>query len=198
MSCCGATSPDVDSIQVSRDPSGKLPPPEQIRDDNAVIFGYRYAAGAFVDDDRNGPDDFIDPRKPSGRPGSRAPHLVVTHAGAPVSTIDLFADRWVLISGRDGKGWSDCVRRSSSARALGVVWHGIQPAGDLEDMANRFSTAYGVGTDSAVLIRPDGFIAWRHANLQTARERSTTLSNDCRSHLLSAQENTSNDRRRAA
>jgi putative polyketide hydroxylase len=146
-----------------KDPSRKLPPPEQIRDDNAVIFGYRYRAGAFVDDGRNGTDDlFEDPRNPSGRPGSRAPHLVVTHGGAPVSTIDLFADRWVLISGRDGNGWSDCVRRSSAARALGVVWHGIQPAGDLEDVANRFSTAYGVGTDSAVLIRPDGFIAWRH------------------------------------
>jgi putative polyketide hydroxylase len=97
-----------------------------------------------VDDGGNGADDrFEDPRNPSGRPGSRAPHLVVTHGGASASTIDLFAFRWVLISGRDGNGWSDCVRRSSAARALGVVWHGIQPAGDLEDVANRFSNAYG-------------------------------------------------------
>ena len=79
-----------------------------------------------------------------------------------MSTIDLFADRWVLVSGRDGNGWSDCVRRSSVARALGVEWYGIQPAGNLEDAAGRFSTAYGVGTDGAVLIRPDGFVAWRH------------------------------------
>ena len=148
-----------------KDPSRKLPPPEQITDDNLVIFGYRYPTGAFVDDGRNGTDDlFEDPRVPSGRPGSRAPHFVVTHGGAPVSTIDLFADRWVLISGRDGNRWFDCMRGSSSARALGVVWHGIEPAGDLEDVANRFSTAYGVGSDGAVLIRPDGFIAWRHAN----------------------------------
>src|SRR5215203_260692 len=146
-----------------KDPSRKLPPPEKIRDDNAVIFGYRYPSGAFVDDSRNGTNDlFEDPRNPSGRPGSRAPHLVVTHGEAPVSTIDLFADRWVLISGRDGSVWSDRARRSSAARALGVVWHGIQPAGDLEDVANRFSTAYGVEADGAVLIRPDGFIAWRH------------------------------------
>jgi putative polyketide hydroxylase len=146
-----------------KDPSRRLPPPEPIRDDSAVIFGYRYPAGAFVDDGRNGTDDLLeDPRNPSGRPGSRAPHLLVTDGGAPVSTIDLFADRWVLISGRDGNGWSDCVRCSSTARALGVVWHGIQPAGDREGVADRFSTTYGVGTDGAVLIRPDGFIAWRH------------------------------------
>lgn len=145
-----------------KDPSRKLPPPEPIVDDNAVIFGYRYPAGAFVDDGRTDADNlFEDPRSPSGRPGSRAPHLVVTHDGAPVSTIDLFADRWVLMSGPDGDAWSDCVQRSSAARALGVVWHAIQPAGELEDAANRFSTAYGVGTDGAVLIRPDGFIAWR-------------------------------------
>jgi putative polyketide hydroxylase len=147
-----------------KDPSSKLPPPEQIRDDNAVIFGYRYPAGAFVDDGREGTNEiFEDPRNPSGRPGSRAPHLVVTHGGEPVSTIDLFADRWVLASGPEGKVWSDCVRRSSAARALGIVWHGVQPAGDLDDVAHRFSTAYGVGPDGAVLIRPDGFIAWRHA-----------------------------------
>ena len=151
-----------------KDSSRRLPPPAPITDDNAVIFGYRYPAGAFVDDGRNGGDDvFEDPRTPSGRPGSRAPHLVVTDRGAPVSTIDLFADRWVLMSGPDGNGWSDCVRRSSLAGALGVACHGIRPAGNLEDHANRFSTAYGVGTDGAVLIRPDGFIAWRHITAAT-------------------------------
>jgi hypothetical protein len=70
---------------------------------------------------------------------------------------------------------------SPSARALGVVWQGIQPAGDLQNVANRFSTAYGVGTDGAVLIRPDGFIAWRHANQADAREHSTMRLIDCRS-----------------
>ena len=145
-----------------KDPSGRLPPPEPVRDDQAVIFGYRYPTGAFVDDGRNGAEEvFEDPRHPTGRPGSRAPHFIVAERGAQASTIDLFADRWVLMSGPDGNRWSDCVRRSSLAGALGVVWHGIHPAGNLEDVANRFATAFGVGTDGAVLIRPDGFIAWR-------------------------------------
>jgi putative polyketide hydroxylase len=147
-----------------KDPSRRLPPPESIRDDHAVIFGYRYASGAFVDDGNGADDLFEDPHTPSGRAGSRAPHLVVKHLGEQVSTIDLFADRWALVSGPNGNGWSDAVRRSSAARALGVVWYGIQPAGDLEDVADRFSAAYGVGPAGAVLIRPDGFIAWRHAD----------------------------------
>jgi hypothetical protein len=145
-----------------KDPSRRLPPPEPITDDSAVIFGYRYPAGAFVEDGRSNKDDlFEDPRHPSGRPGSRAPHLVVADRGVQTSTIDVFADRWVLLSGPEGHGWSDCVSRSSLAGALGVVRYGIRPVGDLEDHANRFASAYGVGTGGAVLIRPDGFIAWR-------------------------------------
>jgi hypothetical protein len=128
-----------------------------------VIFGYRYPAGAFVADDTGADDLFEDPRTPSGRPGTRAPHLVVKHRGAPVSTIDLFSDRWVLLAGSRGKDWADWVSRSPSARALGVETHGLAPAGSLEDVAHRFEAAYGVEAGGAVLIRPDGFIAWRHA-----------------------------------
>ena len=160
-----------------KDPSRKLPAPEPIRDDNAVIFGYRYPTGAFVDDSGTGEDDlFEDPRNPSGRPGSRVPHLLVTQGGARVSTIDLFSDRWVLVSGPKGNEWSTWVQRSSACRGLNVVWHGIAPAGELADTADRFSTAYGVESDGAVLIRPDGFIAWRHRTSgDGARGLNTTL-----------------------
>jgi hypothetical protein len=146
-----------------KDPARRLPPPEPIVEDDAIIFGYCYQAGAFVAGDADSAGGtFDDPRRPSGRPGSRAPHLAVRHQGAAVSTIDLFADRWVLVSGSDGGGWYDCVRRSAAAGAVGVLWHGIQPAGELEDVANRFTIAYGVQADGAVLIRPDGIVAWRH------------------------------------
>ncbi len=147
-----------------KDPGRRLPPPEPIKNDNAVIFGYRYEAGAFVDDGSGGAEDlFEDPRTPSGRPGSRAPHLVVIHRGRPVSTIDLFSDRWVLVSGPRGGDWSGWVRGRSAARLPGLVWHGIGPAGHLEDVAEQFSAAFGVESDGAALIRPDGFIAWRGA-----------------------------------
>src|SRR5262249_40443522 len=49
-----------------KDPSRRLPPAAPIRDDNAVIFGYRYPAGAFVSDGQSGRDDrFEDPPNPS-------------------------------------------------------------------------------------------------------------------------------------
>jgi putative polyketide hydroxylase len=151
-----------------KDPGRKLPPPEQIVDDNAVIFGYRYPAGAFVPERDAPPTElFQNPRALSGEPGSRAPHVVVEHDGAPASTIDLFAGTWVLAFGPKGSLWLDLVRRSRTAAGISLACHGMYPAGDLRDTNERWSAAYGVDADGAVLIRPDGFVAWRRRTADT-------------------------------
>lgn len=175
-----------------KDPSRKLPPPEPIVDDNAVIFGYRYPAGAFVAEHDTGPLDlFENPRALSGRPGSRAPHLIVKRAGKEVSTVDLFAGKWVLCGSPEGHAWPNLLSQSPSAVPLGVMWHGIEPAGDLQDINHRWSAAYGIDTDGAVLIRPDGFVAWRRRKadgsaqsaLDAACDRMLMLDDDSRSDL---------------
>jgi 2-polyprenyl-6-methoxyphenol hydroxylase-like FAD-dependent oxidoreductase len=145
-----------------KDPGRKLPPPEPIADDNAVIFGYRYPAGAFVaEHGEDTPSLFADPHALSGSPGTRAPHIVVEQAGRAISTIDLFAGRWVLAFGPQGSAWPDLLKRSRSAGGIDVVGYGMAPAGNLRDGEVRWRTAYGVDDDGAVLIRPDGFVAWR-------------------------------------
>jgi 2-polyprenyl-6-methoxyphenol hydroxylase-like FAD-dependent oxidoreductase len=147
-----------------KDPSRKLPPPEPIVDDMAVIFGYRYPTGAIVSDGAGSRDDlFENPRTSPPQPGSRAPHVIVKRAGNDVSTVDLFAGRWVLVSGPKGTIWREILERSP-AGTLGVVCHGMAPAGDLQDVNGRWSAAFGVGDEGAVLIRPDGFVAWRRAD----------------------------------
>ena len=154
-----------------KDPHRTLPEPEPIVEDNAVIFGYCYPSGAFIGESDQPSNMFDDPRAPSGRPGSRAPHVLVRRDGAEVSTIDLAANKWVLLYGPQGHVWPDVLRRSPTADAFRVLHSGMRPAGELADVAGRWSAAYGVDPDGAVLIRPDGFIAWRcHAagrNAQT-------------------------------
>ena len=145
-----------------KDPGMKLPPPAPIVDDHAVIFGYRYSSGAFVADDAAAADEpFENPRTPSGRPGSRAPQLTVEREGQRLSTIDLFAGHWVLATGPAGSPWLDVARGLATPGAAGLQCHGVGPAGDLLDVEQRWSAAYGVPSNGAVLIRPDGFIAWR-------------------------------------
>ncbi len=143
-----------------KDPSRKLPVPEPIVDDFNVIFGYRYPAGAFVADDGDPGDGlFEDPRAPSGRPGSRAPHVAVQCGHERVSTVDLFNNRWVFVAGPHGQAWQRAAISSLPGAQFDVATHRI--GGDLRDVEDRWSQAYGVAADGAVLIRPDGFIAWR-------------------------------------
>lgn len=144
-----------------KDPGRKLPPPEPIVEDNSVIFGYRYPVGAFVVEDDAGGSPFENPRSPSARPGSRAPHVVVERAGERVSTIDLFANQWVLACGSNGRSWNELVNRSRPASLLGV---------DVRGVDGRVERAYGIDSDGALLIRPDGFIAWRRGNASGATQ----------------------------
>ena len=143
-----------------KDPSKKLPPAEPIVDDYAVMFGYHYRSGALISDDHDAPGDaFEDPRTPSAWPGSRAPHLVVEHAGKKVSTVDLFAGRWTLAAGIAGSSWCEAGRRVGQAIGLQCYWTGSE--GNVRDFENRWAASYGVEQDGALLIRPDGFVAWR-------------------------------------
>jgi hypothetical protein len=50
-----------------------------------------------------------------------------------------------------------------AADALGVPVHAhtIGNGGEVHDPAQRWQAAYGVEPDGAVLIRPDGHVAWR-------------------------------------
>jgi putative polyketide hydroxylase len=145
------------------DPSKKLPPAEPIVDDYRVMFGYRYPSGALIPEngDRSTDTFFEDPRKPSGRPGTRAPHLVVERSGERVSTIDLFAGQWVLFAGPAGIAWCDAARRVSAYTPFDLQLFRAGSDGDLRDVENRWATVYGADSAGTVLIRPDGFIAWR-------------------------------------
>jgi hypothetical protein len=63
----------------------------------------------------------------------------------------------VLLTGADGAAWNDA--------AAGLSVHRVGEDGDLQDTEGRFADAYGIGADGAVLLRPDGFVAWRSRDL---------------------------------
>lgn len=78
------------------------------------------------------------PNESKGRPGSRAPHLWLSEG---CSTLDLLGRDYVLLAGPQWNGITD------------IQVHRItEPA---------FPAAYGITPSGAVLVRPDGFIAWR-------------------------------------
>ena len=114
-----------------------------------------------------------DPHHPTGRPGARVPHVMLEQDGAPVSTLDLAGGGFALLTGTHGKPWADAAARSN--RPL-RAWR-AGPDGDVTDPGGEFEAALGIGTEGAVLLRPDGVIGWRSTGLDAeSRTRRSTRS----------------------
>ncbi|MFJ6563146.1 FAD-dependent oxidoreductase [Streptomyces sp. NPDC091412] len=132
-----------------------------------VALGYRYASRAMVG--ANAEDPVIpDVLCLNGEPGSRAPHLWVTRDGAKVSTVDLYERSFVLLCGRPG--WRTAARgvgaRLNVPLDVYSIGDGVEYDLDTGGAAD-WSSVYGVAQEGAVLVRPDGFVAWR-AEAETA------------------------------
>jgi putative polyketide hydroxylase len=123
-------------------------------DPATLLFGARFPAGAVAREPGDDGDPFEDPRAPTGRPGSRAPHVRL-RADGQLSTADLFGTHFVLLAGPDGPDWRAAVAGSDQ-----LAFYQIG-RGPIVDVDHAWAGRYGVTSRGAVLVRPDGLIAWR-------------------------------------
>ncbi|MFN8594086.1 MAG: FAD-dependent monooxygenase [Thermomicrobiales bacterium] len=122
----------------------------------AVTFGYRYRSTAV--DGASADALALSPSGLNGQPGTRAPHLWLCKGREPVSTIDLFGHDFVLLAGRAGHAWTNAV----ATNTLGAVTaYRIGDDSEVSDPSGAWEAAYGISPAGAVLVRPDGFVAWR-------------------------------------
>jgi hypothetical protein len=143
------------------DPGKKLPRSEPLVDDFNVIFGQLYPGGALVAERETANSAFEDPRTPSGRPGTRAPHLWLHGDDGPVAVHDLIGRDFLLLADMDGRSWNEAA---ASATRQGTVAVRCVRVGEVDgdsELPDRFRSSYGLRPGGAALIRPDGFIAWR-------------------------------------
>ena len=94
-----------------------------------------------------------------GRPGTRAPHVWLQRNGQRISTLDLFDGPFVLLVGNDGGAWLTAAQQVQPPLPLRA--YQIGTSGDVQAESDWLS-AYGIQSAGAVLVRPDGYIAWRH------------------------------------
>ena len=120
-----------------------------------LLFGARFPAGAIAAEADDDAAAFEDPRAPTGRPGSRAAHVRLRRGGQDLSTTDLFGPGFVLLARPQGESWAAAA---GGPDQLAVHRIGGGPPADTED---AFGRRYRVGDAGAVLVRPDGVIAWR-------------------------------------
>ncbi|MGE5222283.1 MAG: FAD-dependent monooxygenase [Omnitrophica WOR_2 bacterium] len=133
-----------------------------------LVFGITYDSPVIVPDG-TAPEKFANPVNdyaPSARPGSRAPHVWLERAGEYISTLDLFGSDFVLLAGARGSGWCEATKSVSGSQGVPVQAFQIGPQGDLGDPDHAWVRTYGVEEDGAVLVRPDGYVAWRCAALK--------------------------------
>ncbi|GCD96570.1 FAD-dependent oxidoreductase [Embleya hyalina] len=134
-----------------------------------VVLGYRYASAAVLGADPELPVLPERFRPPNGEPGTRAPHLWLRRNDTRVSTLDLYETSPVLLvgAGPAGAAWQRSAQRAS--RRLGVPVAVYRVGTEAETAVVDLVTApdvdwaevHGVTDEGAVLVRPDGFVAWR-------------------------------------
>lgn len=131
----------------------RVPRTDPLLDDGALVFGYRYRSTAVIDAPPG--DEPLLPKETTGQPGTRAPHVHVMVGDRKCSTVDLYGTRFVLLTGSAGRPWADAARQVALDAEVYVAGEDLAAEGD------QFESAHGIGPDGALLIRPDGFVAWR-------------------------------------
>ncbi|MBV9338479.1 MAG: FAD-dependent monooxygenase [Solirubrobacterales bacterium] len=131
-------------------------------DDFAMEIGYRYNSPAVVLEPEDDRALHQHPRESKARPGSRAPHVFVEWGGRRMSTLDLLGRNFVLLLAPGGGAWRGAAGAAAKKLGLPLDSHVIPD--------QQFPDAYGITGTGAILVRPDGFVAWRAADGTAASE----------------------------
>ncbi len=126
-------------------------------------FGYAYRSERILDEGGDPAPREITTYTPSAAPGGRAPHCWLRRpGGSSLSTIDLFKDlRFTLLAGRQGHAWLRAFRTAAAQAGLDAAAYTVGPDADLIDHQGAFHDLYEISPQGAVLVRPDGHVAWR-------------------------------------
>ncbi len=138
---------------------------------HGVDLGYRYGGSLSLDcahaTDELCPSDLV--YRPSTVPGCRLPHAWLQRDGCLLSSLDLIGtDHLCLLvdpAWRDD--WEEALRQARDALSYPVtlLCVGDGEGADATPEDNLWFERRGVDSSGAVLIRPDGHVAWRSRSL---------------------------------
>ena len=94
------------------------------------------------------------------RPGAKIPHVwLVDETGRKVSTLDVTQNgKFTLVTGLSGQAWAT----AASKLDLPFLRTVIIGAKGTEDLYHNWHRARETDEAGAILVRPDGYVAWRH------------------------------------
>jgi len=124
----------------------------------------RYESGAVIPDPSCGPEMWArHPEthlQPTTRPGAKVPHAwLVGPDGRRVSTLDLVGKgQMTLLTGVGGQAWKNAAAKLQADFLQAVV----VGEGGITDPYGYWRNIREIEEAGAILVRPDGYVAWRH------------------------------------
>ncbi|GAA0331420.1 FAD-dependent oxidoreductase [Streptomyces turgidiscabies] len=148
---------------------------------HGVDLNQRYESAAIVPDGTPDPGFARDPElyhRPTTRPGARLPHAWLTSGTRTLSTLDTVGrGRFTLLTGIGGDAWV----RAAKAQPLDIATVVVGPGQEYEDPYGDWAGLSEVSDAGVLLVRPDGFVAFRHAE---AAENAEQLLTDALRQIL--------------
>lgn len=120
-------------------------------------LGYKCSKGALISRPGDDKDETEDPFSPTVQAGSRLPHVKI-EAVAGTSTLDLIKQHFVLLTIESESPWL----REAQSQGIPIDAYAITDSGSaVKDVTGRAGEVLKLKVGEALLVRPDGYIAWR-------------------------------------
>jgi putative polyketide hydroxylase len=114
-------------------------------------------------------------------PGTRAPHVMLQRSGERISTLDLFGKNFCVLAAANGGAYCEAFRAAAADLGLPLDAYRVAEGETVSDPDGCFADAHGLSNSGAVMVRPDGFVAWRASD---ARHASKPILSEVLSCLL--------------
>jgi 2,4-dichlorophenol 6-monooxygenase len=158
--------PGEDGVRARKDVQAALELKNREFNAQGVEMNQRYASSAVLADDDARPEQWLrDPElylQATTRPGAKLPHAWLIDArGRRVSTLDVVGrGQFTLLTGLAGRAWVEAAQR------LALPYLRIVVIGEREqqDPWCDWQRVREIEEDGALLVRPDGYVAWRQHN----------------------------------
>lgn len=125
-------------------------------------FGYAYRSGIVADGGPPPRELNVDRYDPSAAPGHRMPHFWVMRKDERISSIDLFDyEGFALLAGPQGVDWASAFRELVEQERIPGSAYVLGGSSEITVEDDSWLTLCGLSPQGAVLVRPDGHVAWR-------------------------------------
>ena len=128
-------------------------------------FGYLYDSPLIAQDTSTKPAEDVVDYVPTTYPGARMPHALLSVDGQLVSPHDVLDPSMLTLFTFDGPAWASAVESVRHGRPGIALVVADAPVG--VDRSELISL-YEVGESGAILVRPDGHVAWRATDPRTS------------------------------